>query len=169
MKKFLPMIPMILFIYSVPVTLLSFMATADFKLLFISPGLLLISIVCSVLVFSFTVTGEWDPKVTARNVMIAKLIQIPAYVTIFALGVLFFIMPLTWGFILLFIVLDCISVGLTGFAALSCTLSGCQTQKLKPWEATLFGIGNFLFVVDVAAVIVNYVLIRKRSKALLCA
>ncbi len=169
MKKFLPMIPMILFIYSVPVALYSFMATTNFKILLIVPALLLISIVCCALVFLLNVLGEWDPKVTARNVMIAKLVQIPAYVTIFIFGVLFFIMPFTWGFVVLFIVVDCISVGLTGFVALSCTLSGCWSKKLKPWEATLFGIGNFLFVVDVVVVIVNYVLIRKRSKALPCA
>lgn len=125
----------------------------------------LVALTGTMITFILSIVLKWDSKTTALVSMIIKLLQIPAYVVIFVLGVCFAFMVFTFAFVPFFIIIDVITIFMTGLIATSACIAGGREKKLSAVSATLFAIGQFFFCIDVALSIVAYVKIRKAEKA----
>ena len=65
------------------------------------------------------ISNRWPPLFQAKTAMIIKLIQIPAYLSIFVFGVLLMITPFTLPFTLALFLLDGFTLLLTGLITVS--------------------------------------------------
>lgn len=104
---------------------------------------------------------QWNPLVLGKAVTIVKLLQIPAYVAIFALGFMLFISLLTIPFALLLVVIDGITLWATGLCQAGAVLSGYQQGRLTKKEAFLWILPQFFFCADVIGSVCFY---RKMKK-----
>lgn len=94
--------------------------------------------------------------------MVVKLIQIPAYLAIFVLGVLFFISIFTYVFSIFFILYDAAAILLTGLIGVAAVIRAHAEGRATDAFAVINGILQFIFCVDVVSSIVVYVRARKK-------
>jgi hypothetical protein len=98
----------------------------------------------------------------AKTAMIVKLTQVPAYVLIFILGVLFVITLFTIPFTLGIYLLDCLTLALTGFLTLAAVICAIR-QGLCTWKECIWVvILQFIFCGDVVASILFFRMLKKR-------
>lgn len=95
---------------------------------------------------------KWDGRELALASMLVKLIQIPAYLFWFVMGVLLF---LFMGPVLAFVI-DVMAIILTGLVGLAAVLRCRKEGRLTKGQAALFGILQFFFCVDIVAAIILY-------------
>ena len=130
-------------------------------------GVLFISIVVSLIsVIAFTVlvaAGKADALSAAKAVMITKLVQIPAYIAIFAFCLIGMITVFLWGFVIVLAVLDCINLFMTGLPGAAVALNSARQGKLSTAQAVCLGVLQFVFVADVIAAIVMYTTLKKEE------
>lgn len=108
-------------------------------------------------------------KIPARQAakvnMLIKLVQIPAYVFHFILGMIGTVASI-WGigFILFAVIIDIVTIVFSGTQCLA-AIRGIYKQKgLLKWQAILFAFLSYIYCVDVAISIAMFVMISKRSK-----
>ena len=121
----------------------------------------LLSILLSVLCFVMSLRQQWDPISLAKTAMIVKLIQIPAYLIVFVIGVLMILSIFTFAFSVLLWVMDCVTLVLTGMLSVAAAIIGNRKQLLSNKETIMFSLLQLVFVADVVATIVLY---RKLAK-----
>ena len=99
----------------------------------------------------------------AKAVMLVKLCQIPAYLTMFVFGLVFlitiFLLPFAIG--LMFVSIACITM--TGLLGTVTCLRAFREQRLSAPLAILAAILQFVFCVDIVAAIVLYVKCKKEA------
>ncbi|MCI8300121.1 MAG: hypothetical protein HFI69_07200 [Lachnospiraceae bacterium] len=92
----------------------------------------------------------------ARTGMIVKLIQIPAYLFIFVMGLLCMVMIFTMGITFIFVLLDLFSTGMTGVYA-SAVFYQLRKERFIPVKTQICGVlASFVFCADVIAAIAGY-------------
>ena len=121
--------------------------------------------VFSVICFFISIYKKWDCVSLAKLFMIVKLIQIPAYVLIFILGVFMAITVFTIPFSIALFLFDCFSLVLTGIGVISAVINAIRQGVSTPKELFWLAIAQFFFCVDVVASIVLYVKLKKLKKA----
>lgn len=109
--------------------------------------------------------GIWDARELSRLNMIVKLVQIPAYVFIFILGLLCTVMIFTIGITLAFMLLDLFAVGMTGLFAAAAFRSLKKEQKITGKMQALCSFASFLFCIDVVIAILGYKLSNPPANA----
>jgi len=123
MKKYCLLIPSLLFPYSLLFALYciysGFLMNTLFKnspllLLFFLFVLFAVSLSCNVTFLILSVSRKWNPQSISFANFLVRLLQIPAYIVIFVLGVLLFISIFTYVVSIFFIFFDCLSIFLTG-------------------------------------------------------
>ncbi len=123
-----------------------------------------ISLLLATVCFIISICKGYDALSLAKPTMIIKLIQIPAYITIFVLGVIFFITVFTAPFSLALFLLDCLMLFMTGLlncaAVIVAIRQGFTTFKQSFWVIIL----QFVFCADVVASIIFYSKIKKKYK-----
>lgn len=169
------------FLLSIPTLLTPYIALLSLALIFLSTevklfevimesvfqnnGLLLIAalvIYCSLTValciacFFISVFKWRDALSTAKTAMLIKLIQIPAYVVIFVLGVLMTIAIFTIPFTIGLFLVDCLCLFLTGLPVLASIICAVRQGTLKFREVIWVIILQFVFCADVVAAIIYY-------------
>ena len=101
-------------------------------------------------------TGCFHATDLARTNMIVKLIQIPAYIFIFIIGILCTVMIFTIGITFVLMLMDALSIGLTGLFAVAAfqnlNREGLITRKTQ----IIYSIASFLFCVDVIIAFIGY-------------
>lgn len=101
-------------------------------------------------------TGCFHATDLARTNMIVKLIQIPAYIFIFIIGILCTVMIFTIGITFVLMLMDALSIGLTGLFAVAAfqnlNREGLITRKTQ----IIYSIASFLFCVDVIIAVIGY-------------
>ena len=121
------------------------------------------------LVFAITLSiisrkRKWDAQRLTRINMTIKLIQIPAYIVIFLLGLIFLITIFTMGFSLVFMLFDCMSILLTGIVGASAA-GRCRAEGvLSTGGAVLNGILQFFFCVDIISAIIIFSMAKSVKK-----
>ncbi len=172
--KYLLLVPCLLFPYVLLLSLAClfrggmeiFFAGNILYLLAAMLGYLLITLVCTVTYTVLAIRHRWDAVATARASMIVKLAQIPAYVAIFVLGVLFLITIFTMGFSLFFVLYDGLSVLLSGLVGLVAVIRGrrecCGRRPIAFWA--IMGVLQFWFCLDVVAAIVVYAQAKQTAR-----
>lgn len=121
--------------------------------------LLLFGILMYLINFAFLIKvwkGTWDAWELCRLNMIVKLVQIPAYVFIFFLGLLCTVMIFTIGITLAFMLLDLFAVGMTGLFATAGFRSLKKEQKITGKMQALYSFASFLFCIDVVIAILGF-------------
>ena len=123
----------------------------------------LLILVLDVIYFFASIHKKWDSLSVARAAMIIKLVQIPAYVSIFILGVLLLISIFTIPFTIALFLVDCLSVFMTGLLVISSVITATRSNTLAFKQVFWVILLQFIFCADVVASVVFYVKL-KRSK-----
>ncbi|MBQ8837202.1 MAG: hypothetical protein IJ002_06830 [Clostridia bacterium] len=117
---------------------------------------ILISLVTSIGLTVFTVCGKANPLSVAKTVMIAKLVQIPAYIVIFLFCLIGFSNIFLLAFVVVLAFLDCITIFMTALPNAAVAFDSARKSKMTKEKAILLGILQFVFVADIIASIVLY-------------
>lgn len=175
MKKYLKLLPLILYPYMYIIWFLGlFVCVAILSDSFGAGNILknfaIIFVIYHVLAFMTAVYGavmnagnESSAEEAAKMNLIVKVCHIPAYIFYFIIGMSSLLLSI-WGlgFILLAVVVDVMTIVLTGINAIGCAVKMKKENKLTTLTAVLTGIGSFLFCIDVA-IAVWYVFVGKKS------
>jgi cytochrome b561 len=92
--------------------------------------------------------------------MIIKLLHIPAYIILFAMGLLGLITIFTAGISIVLMIMDCMTIFLTGLLGLGGIIRGLSENKLSKKESVIHAIFQFIFCVDIISSIIVYRRIR---------
>ena len=116
--------------------------------------------ILTVICFAVSVCKKWDALSLAKTMMIIKLIQIPAYVLIFVLGVFLAITIFTVPFSIGLVLFDCFSLCLTGALVIAAAINSMKQGLFKLKEIVWIIILQFFFCADVIATIIFYVKLK---------
>lgn len=116
----------------------------------------------SIICFVLSIRRGWDSLSLAKSAVIIKLIQVPAYIIIFILGVLFSITIFTLPFVMAFIFLNCLTLISTGLLTTAAVINAVRQGVFKSEEVILLMLLQIVFCADVVASIVFYLRLRKR-------
>lgn len=122
----------------------------------------MLSIVC----FFVSIYKKWDAISLAKTAMIMKLVQVPAYVLIFALGAVFVITIFTIPFSIGLFVIDCLSVFMKGLFVVSSVIATIKSNTFTLKEVIWVILLQFIFCADVISSIVFYIKLKRANKLL---
>ena len=131
--------------------------------------LLVIAAICNLYVLIVVVVnliraskGKCNAIELVKLNMIIKLVHIPAFVFHFLLG-MFGVAACLWGigFVMWAILIDLLTIGLTGMIGLSASVSCRKEGMLTKPMAFLYAVLSYIYCVDVISAIVFYVKLRK--------
>jgi len=105
-----------------------------------------------------------DALLLAKTAVKIKLLQIPAYILIFILGVVMIITIFTIPFSIGLFLFDCVCLCMSGLWTVCAAVQAMRQGICKPQEAFLFIALQFIFCVDVISSIVFYILLKKRRQ-----
>ena len=92
----------------------------------------------------------------AKTQMIMRLVQIPAYVLIFFMGVIGMFLIFTIGISLALFLFDIISITVTGIASVAVYAILADLKMISKKQQLLYSIGGFIYVLDVIAAFLCY-------------
>lgn len=104
--------------------------------------------------------GKWNSRELAGVNMLAKLLQIPAYIFNFLAGIACLITIFSMGISVALIFLDGFCIGMTGLLGVAAFHNMQREGRISKTRQVLYSIGSFVFCVDVILAIVGY----RRSK-----
>jgi len=116
----------------------------------------IIAFICSIIFLIKNIKLKVDSKKILHINMIIKLIQIPAYLLIFLIGLLCLITIFTMGIIFILIIFNCMAIFLTGLIGLCGIIRGFFEKKLKLKYSVINAILQFIFCIDIISCIVTY-------------
>lgn len=162
MKKYIPLLLVVLFPYSV---IIGFVMGPEPGALLIGTTLLVASGI-SLGYFLYALIKKPNIRNLSLACMLIKLLQIPAFVCIYLLGLGSTMVFLVGGFIyiVLLFIMDCIAVAQSGAIALACAVRAQKENRISKNEAILYAICSFIFVIDVVICIVLYRKIKEGEK-----
>lgn len=110
--------------------------------------------------------GKYKAIDLVRMNMNIKLAHIPAYMVHFGLGMVG-LLASVWGigFILWAVLIDLLTIGLTGMNGISACISARKEGLLSKGMTVLFAITNFIYCVDVLCAILIYDKLKKSKEA----
>ena len=120
--------------------------------------------VLSIVCFFVSIFKKWDAISLAKTAMIMKLAQAPAYVLIFALGVVFVITIFTIPFSIGLFVIDCLSVFITGLFVISSVITAIRNNTFTLKEVIWVILLQFVFCADVISSVVFYIKLKRANK-----
>lgn len=175
MKKYLKLLPLILYPYAYLIWLIAYFISFEifddefndriFDVFFV------IFIVYNVYVGFITIYNaimtsrdKYTAYEVAKMNMVVKGWQIPAYIFHFLMGMVGMLMSV-WGiaFIMIALIVDVLTIGFSGINAIGCAIKLAREKIIHPVMAVLMAIGSFIFCVDVIIAIV-YVVLGKRNE-----
>lgn len=95
--------------------------------------------------------------------MILKLSQIPAYITLFVIGLGCLLTIFTFGISFTLVLFDCMAILLSGVAAVPAVVNGAKEGKLTMAEAVVSGILGFVFCADAVCAVFVYMKTRRAA------
>ena len=110
--------------------------------------------------------GHVPPEKLAKLNMIIKLVHIPAYIIHFVLGMLGTLASI-WGigFVLWAIIIDLITIALSGTHMLSCVIGIIKQKGANTAISVVAAVLSYIYCIDVLVAILYYVYIRNRKPA----
>lgn len=124
---------------------------------------ILLAFIFSAIFFLLSVKHHWEPLFLAKTAMIVKLLQIPAYIAIFILGLLCMISIFTFAATVLFAVFDFLCLILTGLITSAAVINTIKAQQLSTKTCWFVLALQFVFCADVVATIYFYRQIKKNT------
>lgn len=101
--------------------------------------------------FGLALGKKWDAASLAKTAWIVKLIQIPAYLAIFVLGVIFLTSIFLFAFTLVLMLLDYASILMSGMLCSAAVINGSRSGKIRLKSNIWIIILQFIFCADVVA------------------
>lgn len=169
MKKLLSVSFIILFPYSIVLLIYSLFHTALMKYLFHNNIYIGIFYICIFWLISFinailfcikNVIYEKNALELAKINMTIKLIQIPAYLFLFIIGIACMFTIFTFAISFILLALDCASIFLSGLIGVSAVKQNYTDSILSIKQAIFYSILQFIFCIDVICSVVLF----KKSK-----
>ena len=177
MKKYFLMIPLMLFPYAYLILLIYmyfssgvmdkiFGSQTAIDIWFCIVVIYLIYIIF--IVFYNTIVsarGTYSAYQAAQINLLVKGVQVPAYIFHFVIGMMGTVMSV-WGIgiILGAVVVDLITILLTGISSIGCSIRMKKEKALNTPVSILMGIGCFIYCADVVIAIVYYTMAKKRRE-----
>lgn len=114
-----------------------------------------------------TARNENTSLEVAKMNLIIKALHIPAYIFHFILGILGCMMSI-WGIgIIMFVLLvDLITIALTGINAIGCVIKMCRQNVLSKKMAILAGVCSFIYCIDLVTAIALLVISKIHKQSL---
>lgn len=160
MKKYVKQLPLILFPYAYLIYLLCAVtidALSDAMVALLPAAAAVFSVLTLIIVITNIVsaaTGRYTAYEAAKINLTVKCWQIPAYIFHFLMGAAGFLMSV-WGigFLMLSIIIDVVTIALTGLNAVSCTAAMKKEDIISLRKAAVYTICSFIFVIDIITAI----------------
>ncbi len=176
MGKKLLFIPVVLYPYLVLLSALLFFGGERFFKIPMDAGMIsafFIFVLSPSVVFWATIAililctkKRFRPGEMSKWVMIIKLVQIPAYIGVFVMGLFCFITIFTVAFSFLFFWADCFSILMTGVLGLSSIILDVKDKRAPLTAKTvILAILQFVFCADVVAAVIHYIEIKKAGQS----
>lgn len=124
----------------------------------------LIATILNIFWFVRSIIKKGDPILTAKWAMIIKVVQIPAYIAIFILGICLMITIFTIPFVIGLFFIDSLILFLTGLITISSAINSIRLKKLKITDIIWVIILQFVFCADVVVTIIYYLKIKKEKR-----
>lgn len=136
---------------------------ALFVLLFVL-GIYILALICVV----FYCIASHRKKISALEMaklsMLIKIIQIPAFLLIFIFGIFSFITIFTMIYSVIFLILDVVSIVLTGIVGASAVRLNYNQGAINKREVVIYTLMQFVFCLDVIIAILVFTISRKYNK-----
>lgn len=165
-----------LFIYLLLLLLLSLTVFGDsiiiewlwdnfyFFIAFLPLGLLLYEMIMFIITIIFTIISvdkNYNTNINnaislAKIQMIIRLIQIPAYVIIFLMGIACIITIFTIGISIALVILDFISIVTTGISSIAVYTILYKCNLISNKEKNIYSILSFVYCLDVIVSVISY-------------
>lgn len=113
-----------------------------------------VSLLANLAFFLLALGKQWAGKSLALISMVLKLIQIPAYVTVFLLSCIFAITIWLFAFVIVLFFFDCLTILLTGFMGLAASIRCAGEKRVSKGLCIANGILSFVFCADVVLAII---------------
>ncbi len=120
-----------------------------------------VATVLSVVHGVLAVRCQWDALSLVRTALVIKLFQIPAYLLIFAVGVLSLITIFTIPFTIGLFLLDGFMLVLSGIIVLAASINAIRQGRMPLQKTILFVLMQFVFCADVFAAFAFYRALKK--------
>lgn len=165
MKKMLPYVFTIFFPYYMVLLICSLFSHQIMKSVFHDNfylGILYLFILWVIALISVIVLNvkHFMKKTEAVRVasinMVIKIAQIPAYVFIFVAGLACLLTIFTFGISIVFVILDCASIFLSGLVGVSAVMRCHEEGILGRTEMVVHGVLQFVFCLDVVSSVIMY-------------
>lgn len=121
----------------------------------------LTAIVLSVVCFILSIKHKWNAVSLAKTAMIIKLIQIPAYIAVFALGVGFVASIWLIALIGMLVFADYITLVMSSSLSVAAVVNAIKDNKMTLAKGWWIIVLQFIFCADVVASIVLYRYLKK--------
>lgn len=174
MKKYVKLLPVILYPYAYMIWLVLYFCFFDFfksilgenlswnifEGIFIGYQILtLISVFYGAV---YIAKSEISAKDAAKMNLIIKVLHIPSYIFHFILGFLASCMSV-WGigFLVVVIVIDVLAIALTGIVAIGCVVKLKKREVLTGMTSFWAAIGSFIYGIDLIVAIVLWIISKK--------
>ena len=127
--------------------------------------LVLHPIIWASLIMDFRVRKSVNCKTVSTLSMVNKLVHIPAYIFHFVMG-LFGSLLSVWGigFVLFAIIIDLITIAISGTFSLIATISLYKQKKITLPVAIAASIASYIYCIDLVAVIVVKIMVSNAEK-----
>lgn len=179
MKKYLKLIPLILYPYAYLILLISMSifqntfrnatATENFSVALIGVFTVYHIYVLFIAVYNSAAMAKkrYSAYEAAKMNLAVKCWQIPAYIFHYLLGLAGLFMSI-WGIgiILFVLVIDLLTIALTGIHSIGCTIRMKKDGILSPRTAFFTGVGSFIYCADIVIAIVYVSLCRRHDASL---
>ena len=113
--------------------------------------------------FNVSLCKRWDALSLAKTAMIAKWIQVPAYLIIFVLGLILALNPLTFLLVVILFLLDCLTLFLSALPAVAATINAVRQGAFSLKETLWAMLLQAVFCADIVAVTIFYFKFKKRK------
>ena len=121
----------------------------------------LIALAFSITHFILSVRKRMNPVSLAKCAMVIKWIQIPAYLAIFALGLILAISLFTIPIAIIFVLVDCLTLLLTGLVTISAAVIAVRQGIFQTKDVLWIILLQFVFCADVLAATILFTRLRK--------
>jgi len=121
----------------------------------------LIALAFSITHFILSVRKRMNPVSLAKCAMVIKWIQVPAYLVIFVLGLILAISLFTIPIAIIFILVDCLTLLLTGLVTISAAVIAVRQDILQTKDVLWIILLQFVFCADVLAATILFTRLRK--------
>lgn len=173
MKKYAPLILVVAYPYMIAFAIYCIFSGFLMESVFQNDAYLLLlyifvfwvaGLICAISFLSVSLIKKWDACELSKANMIVKLVQIPAYVLIFLVGLICLFTIFTFAISILFMILDGMSILLSGMIGLAAVIRNRSDHTLTKTSSFVHGILQFMFCADVVSAIIIFVKAKRARR-----